>query len=603
MRFENTYLPLTQWATALFILVSGWSPAKSFHTVTAGFYVLGPLTLFGMALLLSRKLLTSFIAAAAYSCLSISTLLIPLVRIDTGGPLNLRRLQSLVFYGEAPHTVVLSLLPIAVMCCYLALTRDSVRWKVLAGISAAAIALTNAFGIVALLYTLLSLVLCFCTRSLLKSISILALIGTLSYLWICPWLSPTMIQAIRINSPTVDGDYRYTMASWFALAILFVSYGLIWWGLRRIGTADYLQFFVLIAYVPSFFVLSYLMVNAPVIAQPVRYHLQMDMTVILALIFCGAMLRNHLSKKVSTAFLCIILTGLSVQTRHVIRYGRSFIRSVEASQLVEYRIAKWMTENRPGQKAFISGSSAYWYNIFSDNPQFHASHDPSTQNTFLKIPVFSIHSGMNAGDQDAQYSLAWLKAFGARAISVSGPNGQEYYKPIVNSKKFDGLLSEIWRDGDDVIYEIPSRSSSLAHVIPSSAVVSKKPIHGLDTEPIQPFLAALDDPQYPVASMNWEGLSHAVIQATLKQGQVIAVQITDDPGWEATIEGKQQNIQADAIGQMIIQPDCIGDCTVSLTFTGGSETVMTRAFSIAAMLVTILLIWWDRKQSQQKTFA
>ena len=44
--FENTYLPLMQWLVAGFSVLSGLSPARSFHVVTASVYTLSALALF-----------------------------------------------------------------------------------------------------------------------------------------------------------------------------------------------------------------------------------------------------------------------------------------------------------------------------------------------------------------------------------------------------------------------------------------------------------------------------------------------------------------------------------------------------------------------------
>ena len=145
----------------------------------------------------------------------------------------------------------------------------------------------------------------------------------------------------------------------------------------------------------------------------------------------------------------------------------------------------------------------------------------------------------------------------------------------------------LWREGDDAIYEVPSRSPSLAHVIPAAAVVERTPIHGLDIEPVEPYVAALDDPRYPLAAFQWKGMSEAEIRATVDHGQVIAVQVTYDPGWEAYANGKRQPVRGDAIGLMVIEPDCHGPCEISLRYTGGTDRVVTRAMSLAAMLVAL----------------
>jgi hypothetical protein len=48
--------------------------------------------------------------------------------------------------------------------------------------------------------------------------------------------------------------------------------------------------------------------------------------------------------------------------------------------------------------------------------------------------------------------------------------------------KFDGILPVLWRDGDDMIYDIPDRFHSLAHLIPWSVI------------------AALEDPDLPLCA-------------------------------------------------------------------------------------------------------
>jgi len=116
---------------------------------------------------------------------------------------------------------------------------------------------------------------------------------------------------------------------------------------------------------------------------------------------------------------------------------------------------------------------------------------------------------VNTGSRDAEYSIFWLKAFGVRTIAVTGPDSTEHYNALANPRKFDGVLPLLWSEGDDAIYEVTSRSASLAHVIPSSAVVTHRPSHGLDIAPVEPYVAALDDPAYPAASLRWNGMSEA----------------------------------------------------------------------------------------------
>jgi 4-amino-4-deoxy-L-arabinose transferase-like glycosyltransferase len=118
--------------------------------------------------------------------LPVSALLVPAIRADAGGALNLRRLQILVYWAEAPHTLALALLPVAMVCFVRALTTNAVKWKILAGVLAAAVVLSNAFGIVALGVALLCWLLAFRPQPWWKAPLTVAAIGVVSLCWTAP---------------------------------------------------------------------------------------------------------------------------------------------------------------------------------------------------------------------------------------------------------------------------------------------------------------------------------------------------------------------------------------------------------------------------------
>jgi len=600
MPFENVYLPFTHWLVAAFILLTRMSAARSFHIVTAAVYALSAPALFWMAFALSRRLVTSFVAALAYSCLSPSALLVRAVAVDIGGPWNLRRLYNLVFYGESPHSIALGLLPVAVVCFSRALTTNTAKWKIAAGVAAACVVLSNAFGIVTLVLALICWLLAFRSEPRWRAPLTVFAIGIVTYCWVAPWLSPSMIRAIRANAPTTGGDYRYTPATWPALGITAAGFVLLWSVLRWSKTPAHLRFFTLFAYIPAGLLLAWYVWKIPLIAQPARYEMEMDMTLTLAVVFLGGAIVDRLPRRARTAVAAVVIGGLCVQVVHSVFFACNLIRSAEPRRLSEYKVAKWLDENRSGERAFVSGSASFLYNAFTDNPQLEGGHNQHTVNTFLPIVGFTVYSGMNAGDRDAEYSIFWLKAFGAHLISVPGPGSTDFYKPFAHPRKFDGVLPLLWRDGDDSIYEVPSRSSSLAHVIPASAVVTRTPIHGLDIAPVEPYVAALEDPRFPLATFQWRGLSEAVIHASLAPGQVIAVQITYERGWRAYVNGKPQSVRGDAIGQMVVAPDCIGPCEISLRYAGGGERTVTRTLSLCAMLVAACVWLVGRRQTPNR---
>jgi len=82
---------------------------------------------------------------AGVFCFSVSALLVPAIRADAGGALNLRRLQILVYWGEAPHTLALALLPVAIVCFVHALTTDRGEMEDPGRRLAAGVVLSNTF--------------------------------------------------------------------------------------------------------------------------------------------------------------------------------------------------------------------------------------------------------------------------------------------------------------------------------------------------------------------------------------------------------------------------------------------------------------------------
>jgi hypothetical protein len=233
-------------------------------------------------------------------------------------------------------------------------------------------------------------------------------------------------------------------------------------------------------------------------------------------------------------------------------------------------------------------------NVFTDVPQLSAQPYTTGPNWVEQIAVYTIYIGENTGNRDAEYALLWLKAFGVQAIAVPGPRSPEYWKPVIRPGKFDGVLPVLWREDDTTIYRIPQPSASLAHVVRDDRLVSHRPIHGLDLEEVRRFVAALDDPAAPPAALQWQGPNRAVIRAVLSQGEIISTQITYHAGWSARVGARGRTVRADGLGLMAIEPDCAGDCEITLEYDGGWEAKLCRAGSGAALLLLLGCAVWRR---------
>ncbi len=588
--FENTYLPALQVTVAIVAKALHCSTALAFHAVTAFFYCLGPVCLFLFAWKASELVHTAFLSGLAYSLFSPS-LLLPVVRADIGSWHDARRLQTLVHYAEGNHNMGLSLLPLALLCAWMAVTRRKFLWSVASGVMMGVIVLTNAFAAVDLALGIALLAILQPPGSRLRGLVLLACIGGAAYLWVSPILTPDLVRIIHTNSLKVEGDYAYTPRVILAgLLALTGVLALLYFTRRWDNWFD--RFAVLFAYVFVAVVTLTCFAGIAILPQPWRYQLEMEMGLCLVFVF-GARLALALAHPwVRKGAVALFLGFLLWQAVWYRDYARGLIQSIDITRTIQYKTAKWIDANLKGLRTMVSGDTGFLFNVFTDNPQLSSAPDPFSPNWMVEIATHTIYSGQNAGEHDAEYSVLWLKAFGCHAITVPGPKSREAYHPIRNPRKFEGMLPLIWHDEDDSIYGVPQRSKSLAHVIPADAAVQRPPIHGLDVEEVTRFVEAMENPALPLADFAWLSNTRARIATEVHPGQVVAVQVTYDPGWVASVNGRSAVVTRDGIGLMTLHPDCDGRCYINLTFEEGAQrricfglsALVTLAVAVAAAL-------------------
>ncbi len=569
MPIENAYQPLLPVAAALTGAVSGWPIERAFHFVLAVAWCAGPVTLFWFVYDGANSLVAATVTGLAYSLISPAEWFIPILR----GPESLR-LFNLIHYAEDPHIVALTLLPPALL-----LLR---RGNLVAGIVASAlVVLTNAFGAVDLAIGGICIVLARRTgwRNLL-------LTGVLAWLWISPWLPPSLILHIGSDQWGARGLFATGPATWLAMAAALAIFGGLWFFSRRLS-APFERFSLLFVPAMCAIPLGFFWCDLTLVPQASRYQLELEMAVAVALGCLAARIPRR-----ALAAVAIVLACASIPRAAAIRgFARPLVQPIDITGTIEYKTDRWVAGHFPGQRTMISGDTEYLYNVISDNPQMAAAHQPTAPNWVQLFAVYTIYTGQNAGDRDAEYSLVWLKAFGNRAVTVPGEKSRENYHPFAHPRKFDGLLPVLWREEDDTVFAIPQRSTSLAHVIPRQAAVGRQPIHGLDVDPVRPYVAALDDPSLPLAQLVWQGPSHATINATMNPSEVLSVQENYAPGWRATVSGREIPVRKDGIGLMILDPHCDGPCEVKLRFGVSTEGWVCRALSLPATLLVVSAPW------------
>jgi hypothetical protein len=584
--FENTYLPLLHAIVAVFSRLTGCSIPLSFHAVSGMFYCLQPVALFLFAAIVSRRIAYSFIGSLLYSLTSPAAIIFSSVRWDVGGAWNARRLQILGFYGEGPHMTTVALVPLAALFLHLALKHRKLRYYLLTGAAMAGVVLSNAFGTVDLLILTICLLATVHSDYFFRKLLTTAAIGATTYLIISPTLTPSFLRTIQVSSRTVGGDFSFTARSAIGFLLVAAGFAFLWWITRRMRAPDYLRLFLLFAFVMSAIPMLGVWRQVFLFPQPTRYEVEMEMALLMAVALAAPLVFDRAPRVLRMSLLACLLILAARQTVHYVRYARRLILPIDITTTVPYKMAMFLKSRFHTERVFVAGGASYLMNYFTDLPQLHGGHDPHDPNWVHKAAIFTIYSGMNAGSKDAEISVLWLRAFGVQAITVPGPTSVEYFKVFANSHKFDGVLPVLWNYEDTKVYAIPNRSSSLAHVVPANEIVRHVPVHGLDVGEVSTYVAALENPSLPPANMEWHNLHSFVVQTTIRPGQALSIQETYAHGWHAWVNGKPQPVSPDALGLMVVTPDCNGDCRVEMNYDGGAE----RKACLMAMVLALIFV-------------
>jgi hypothetical protein len=590
--YADTYPPLLHVLCGLVVAGTGISPGLAHHFVTATVYALGPVTLFWMAWRLGGNRASALAAGIGYSLISPACLLVKEVRFDAGGLLAGRRLNTLLVYGEGPHLTAICLLPLAIGLLHVALTKRRPWYYVLAAVGIAAVPLSNWLGAMALAFSIAAYLLSGFHTSWPAAWMRTAGLGIYAYALAMPWMSPATIAVIRANAPRVAGNFESNTVQRLYLAAVAAGFLIAVWALARVKVAPATRFALLLSYLFGITALGRYRFHLSLVPQPERYHLEMDMAFWVALAFVAwpwvARIPRRVAWGVGIAAALACVPVIAHQRRAALEMGRP----IDIRTTIEYKTAKWLDARMPGQRVFAPGTIGFWLNAFSDAPQLTGGFDNGIVNPMLPHVIYQVYAG-----NKQQVGIDLLKAYGCDAVVGGGKDSAEVYHPYAHPEKFAGL-TELRREGGDVVYDVPRRSRSLAHAMRLSDQVQLTPV-AYDTTAIQPYLAALDDASFPAADFHWRTPAEAVITADLKPEHILSVQITWDKGWKAYAGGRRVQAWGDKLGQMVVEPQCSGPCTVELRYDGGTEGIYARAIHMVAVAggvlwILVAILWRKR---------
>jgi hypothetical protein len=591
--WQNSYPPVLHVTVAGVAALSGISTALAHHIVAGLAYSLGPVCLYWLALRIGASQLPATLAALFYSVLSPSIWLIPDVRHDVAGLLYPRRFHTLIYYGEGPHVASMTLLLVALIVLDFAMQRKGAwRWF-LAAVAMAVVVLTNWLGGFALAAGVLA-VLFARDHSVQARLAVIAT-GIWAYLLAAPWIPPTTLMAVRTNAQRVGGAYGLGLQHIVYALVAAALFALI---LRLVSTQQPLvRFTALFTFLIGGITLVAEYFGVALLPQPERYHLEMEIGLALA---AGLVLAAIFARaRGRPVWVLLSLLAIFVAACQVRVYARELIGApIDISQTVEYQAARWFDSHMGGRRVLAPGSIGFWMNTWTDTPQLMGGFDQGITNNVLPAAHFQVYSGLNAGEYGPDLAVGWLQVYGVHAVGVGGPQSRETFRPFRSIERFAGLR-ELWRNGDDVIYQVPQRATTLAWLMPPDHLVRKPVEYANNLESIQPYLNAIRVSAEPLP-WQWISWNHAQASGLMTSDRVISIQMSYHPGWEASVNGQQIPIRKDELGLMYVDPRCGGSCEVVLRYTGGREMQVARAAHYGAAGFGLASIVWALVRRRRK---
>jgi len=559
---QYAYAPLVPAATAMIARLFHVSLALAFHALTGLVYCLGPVLLYVASWRMFLAPGYSFAAALAYSLLSPAQLIVPDPSFHAAAFFGARRMYLAFDWDDLPHMISLALFPVAVLLLARALERR--RWldACLAALPMMVMMLANMFGVTLVALATVTVPFAVDRRFRPALFFRAVVIAAAAYLVVCPWLPPSLLLAIR-HDAAIDGEADTRFHTLEALAVVVGVSAVVWLIARR--RAEWPMRWLLVFACPAVLIPTLSQYWGPhFVPQPMRYKFELELAVAWLGVFALRPLIQRFPAWARIALVILVVAAAARQTVTHRRFAKVMLRPVNVAASLEYRSAKWVEANLPGQRVMMSGSMAAWLNTFTDEPQVVGQSYSTAMNFMEQVATYIVYSDDGAGDRGAEFSLLWLQALGTQAVAVPGPQSPEAWKPFKHPRKFDGVLPVLWREDDTTIYRVPQVSIELAHVMRPAQLVSHPPIHGLDVGELRTYVAAVEDPTAPPATLQWLGPNRAVVRTRMEPSQVVSTQINYHPGWHAWVGGTTRRVYADGLGFMAIDPRCAGDCEIDL---------------------------------------
>ena len=582
MPYADTYVPLLHLLVAATASLGHISAARAYHGVTGVTYALGAPALYWMAVRLGAPRGAALLSALGYSLFSPSALLMADVARDLGGYSYGRRLQVMTVYGEGPHVTAMTLLPLVVLALQNALVKRTGRAMALAALSIALVFLTNIPGSMALGVAVFCWI-CAQPRDRLRAAwRVAATASALGYGVACFGVPPSSMFRVGANARDMHHGFSNSL-HYGPLPLLAVLGAVAAAGflLARTRLPLTVRFAILFGTLTGAMAATARSETFELLPQVGRLHLEFEIGACL-LLGCAAWALYTLFPRWTRPVLLVICLGpLFIQWGNYRERAHGDIPRAVLEKRSEYTSARWLDDNLKGGRVYVTGSTAFWLNVFSATPQLVGCCDQGQSMPVLNEAPYKVNTAVNPAI--TEQGINWLRALGVQAMVVNGPASTDEYKDIRAPERFDGMLPLLHRENGDSIYSVLPLGASLAHVVRPEELVPPHARGNFAYADIRKYALATSDAARPAAAFAWRSGGRARIRANLHSDDLLSVQVAWFPGWKATVHGERVSVVPDGMGFIVVQPRCRGDCEIDLAWTGRGDRALSAAVSLGTL--------------------
>ncbi|MBU0648184.1 glycosyltransferase family 39 protein [Patescibacteria group bacterium] len=608
-----TYPPVMPYLIALMSKIFSLSITHSYRIITAIFVLLTPLSIYSFVHYLTKRKTAAFLGSLMYILLpSIAYLFIPQIT-STPSIAGWPPYQLIVFsqFGEGPHLVSLFFLPLAALYFIKSYRQPDILNYIGAAMFIALTMLTNLFGGFALL-VILALIVIGKLAIYIQNFSIkrLLIIGLLSYALTAFYFDYSFIQSI-LQSGYIHPE---NMPHWppFLLMFVLILFGVLPITLflrhKLMGNDRSFKWFLMTTWTLVFLGVGIVFYHYgySLVTQPNRYlpEAQIGFVVLLAMFFTNLIdfvkfkytgTIKYLSHATTIIAIFILIVMASYQ---YISNPHFLLKPVSMDNTFEYKIARWLDENidpESGDRAYLTGTPAFWLNVFSDTPQIRGGADNAQPNPWWADIAYQINKGENP-----EIAQAWLQILNIKYILVNYPESGTHYVDYTNYDRFNNYkLAEEFADGGLKMYAVPDAQLSLFTIndlskYPRQGIIANKK----DNDAIFEFAQIIN--QGDIDRVEYKMISpsrYHIKLSDIKPGESIIFKTNYDQRWQAADQNDTQ-LAISAIGPnlILINPNATGDMTIDLR----AKTLNSENIGLAITIIALLLSAWIINQRKKK---